>query len=159
MGAGLAQPMNTSRHQPSPLAHVAFAVEEALDVQADEVNLPFYVSLDNSPIHYRERKVKPKKKKGVEQPEVRKHYWQNVDLGLTPIHTPPDLTHDQRLALGDVFFYRMLTRYQLFLWKLDEHGEPHWEACMPRWVLASCWGQLDHEMHHLDAYGEAPLHE
>lgn len=157
---------------PSPRARVTFAIpevpgaidtavrasSEVLDVESEDEP-----TVGGSPVRWRERVVKPRPKAGQPQQVVKTYYWQPDALGLQRIACPPDLKSQPQLALGDVFYYPMLTRYQLWLWTSDDSGRLYWlavrygyrredgrrliitpELRKPSWVTESRWAQLGH---------------
>ncbi|RPD53701.1 hypothetical protein L227DRAFT_616791 [Lentinus tigrinus ALCF2SS1-6] len=109
-------------------------------------------TLDGSPVQWRERRVGTKT-----------FYWETGKFGLQLIRSPPDLTGNPKLALGDLFYYQTLTRYQLWIWTLDDSEKPCWKAIRygfqredgrrlivtptqrkPGWVKPERWSQLTH---------------
>ncbi|KAI0720097.1 hypothetical protein C8T65DRAFT_736261 [Cerioporus squamosus] len=158
-GRSVASPAAISRHPteeldpelpvPSPDRAANHACAEAA---------PLY----NSPIRWRERRV-----------GGNTFYWEPEKFALQLIQTPPDLTGDPKLALGDLFFFQTLTRYKFWIWTLDDSEKAYWKAIRygfqredgrrlivtpaqrkPGWVKQERWSQLSHELRLLDAYGE-----
>ena len=139
-----------SSAEPTRRAPVARHPTEELDAKPP-VHAPEQVTIV-SPIRWRERKVGTKT-----------FYWEPERLALQIIRTPPDLTGEPKLALGDLFYYQTLTRFQFWIWILDDAGRPHWKAIRygyqrddgrrlmitpverkPAWVTPERWCQYRH---------------
>ncbi|RDX40502.1 hypothetical protein OH76DRAFT_1490238 [Lentinus brumalis] len=175
-------PLVQMTRAPSPgPSSVAMAVQPriAMGIEAilPQAELAAHVrpTIEGSPITRTERKFTPRPKLNHPPQQIVTPFWSPKVPGVYPIQAPPNLTGEEELSVGDLFYYPMEQRYQLWLWKLDDGGEPRWQAVRygycreddrrlivtpctrkPGWVSKERWDSMDHSAASWDAYGEEP---